>query len=444
MKNKDSVLIRAKSSDVVHSVIYKKVSLDKAIHDAVKKIHGNDVSLFKNICYGTIRFHWELKSKIKRFLKTPIRKRDKIVQILLETAIFQIDRTRIPNHAVVSLTVEAAKKLKKKNHTAFINGILRAYLRSNKKINDIEDESEFNHPIWMIQKIKKDWPDHWKIILESNNEKAPMWLRVNPKKITANKYIDMIASENNVSKSNLGYIGDCKYSVCLKNPIQIDSLPKFYDGYVSIQDGAAQLAVECLLNGKDGRILDACAAPGGKTGQILENIVESSQLTAIEIDPLRAKLIDQNLERLGYKKDILINDLNDIESWWDSEFFDLILLDAPCSSSGVIRRHPDIKHLRKVSDISAYHKKQLKILNSLWSTLSKNGRMIYVTCSLFREENDDVINQFKKKHDNVAHGDLLLNNNIKKQMIKTEYGYQVLPGIMNMDGFYFACLEKKN
>ncbi len=127
-----------------------------------------------------------------------------------------------------------------------------------------------------------------------------------------------------------------------------------------------------------------------------------------------------------------------------SEFFDLILLDAPCSSSGVIRRHPDIKHLRKVSDISAYHKKQLKILNSLWSTLSKNGRMIYVTCSFFKEENDDVINQFKKKHDNVAHGDLLLNNNIKKQMIKTEYGYQVLPGIMNMDGFYFACLEKKN
>ena len=200
--------------------------------------------------------------------------------------------------------------------------------------------------------------------------------------------------------------------------------------------------MECLLNGKDGRILDACAAPGGKTGQILENIVESSQLTAIEIDPLRAKLIDQNLERLGYKKDILINDLNDIESWWDSEFFDLILLDAPCSSSGVIRRHPDIKHLRKASDITAYHKKQLKIINSLWSTLSKNGRMIYVTCSLFREENDDVINQFKKKHDNVAHGDLLLNNNINDVMLKTEFGYQLLPGTRGMDGFYFSLLEK--
>ena len=425
---------------VLNQVIHGKHSLDRAIEKAYKDIDDSEKPLLMNICYGTLRFYWELKAKIDQLLLKPLKKKDKIIENLLQSAIFQIDKTRIPDHAVVSQTVEASRKLNKGHFSSLINGILRTYLRSDREIEKISEEIIFNHPNWMIEKIKQDWPLNWEEILKKNNDRAPMWLRINQKRIETKKYLEQFLINGSKIEVDNKKIND--YSICLKTPISIKSLPGFEEGYVSIQDGAAQLAVDVLLKNKSGRILDACAAPGGKTAQLIENIDSTSSVTAIEIDSERAELIKENLFRLGHSVELIVDDASDIQSWWDSMFFDLILLDAPCSSSGVIRRHPDIKHLRGKNDIYTFQKKQLKIINAMWKILAPKGRLLYVTCSIFKEENDEVMNQFLKKHDNVAFQELLLNNNILKKMIKTRYGYQLFPGTINTDGFYFSCLKK--
>jgi len=438
--NDKGVIVRVQSSLVLNQVIHGKHSLDRAIEQAHKDIEDNEKPLLANICYGTLRFYWELKAKIDQLLSQPLKKKDKIIENLLQSAIFQIDKTRIPDHAVVSQTVEASRKLNKGHFSSLINGILRTYLRSDRDIEKITEEIKFNHPNWMIEKIKQDWPLNWEQILKKNNDRAPMWLRVNQKKIETKKYLKQFLTDESKIEADNMQLND--YAICLKTPISVKYLPGFEEGYVSIQDGAAQLAVDVLLENKSGRILDACAAPGGKTAQLIENIDSTSTVTAIEMDSERAELINENLLRLGHSTEVIVDDASDIESWWDSIFFDLILLDAPCSSSGVIRRHPDIKHLRRKDDIYTFQKKQLKIISAIWKILAPKGRLLYVTCSIFKEENDEVMNQFLEKHDNVALQDLLLNNNILEKMIKTRYGYQLFPGTINTDGFYFSCLKK--
>ncbi len=440
MINDKGVIVRVQSSLVLNQVIHGKRSLDRAIEQAHKDIDDNEKPLLTNICYGTLRFYWELKAKIDQLLSQPLKKKDKIIENLLQSAIFQIDKTRIPDHAVVSQTVEASRKLNKGHFSSLINGILRTYLRSDRDIEKITEEIKFNHPNWMIEKIKQDWPLNWEQILKKNNDRAPMWLRVNQKKIETKKYLKQFLTDESKIEADNMQLND--YAICLKTPISVKYLPGFEEGYVSIQDGAAQLAVDVLLENKSGRILDACAAPGGKTAQLIENIDSTSTVTAIEMDSERAELINENLLRLGHSTEVIVDDASDIESWWDSIFFDLILLDAPCSSSGVIRRHPDIKHLRRKDDIYTFQKKQLKIISAMWKILAPKGRLLYVTCSIFKEENDEVMNQFLEKHDNVALQDLLLNNNILEKMIKTRYGYQLFPGTINTDGFYFSCLKK--
>ena len=440
MINDKGVIVRVQSSLVLNQVIHGKHSLDRAIEQAHKDIEDNEKPLLANICYGTLRFYWELKAKIDQLLSQPLKKKDKIIENLLQSAIFQIDKTRIPDHAVVSQTVEASRKLNKGHFSSLINGILRTYLRSDRDIEKITEEIKFNHPNWMIEKIKQDWPLNWEQILKKNNDRAPMWLRVNQKKIETKKYLKQFLTDESKIEADNMQLND--YAICLKTPISVKYLPGFEEGYVSIQDGAAQLAVDVLLENKSGRILDACAAPGGKTAQLIENIDSTSTVTAIEMDSERAELINENLLRLGHSTEVIVDDASDIESWWDSIFFDLILLDAPCSSSGVIRRHPDIKHLRRKDDIYTFQKKQLKIISAMWKILAPKGRLLYVTCSIFKEENDEVMNQFLEKHDNVALQDLLLNNNILEKMIKTRYGYQLFPGTINTDGFYFSCLKK--
>ena len=440
MINDKGVIVRVQSSLVLNQVIHGKRSLDRAIEQAHKDIDDNEKPLLTNICYGTLRFYWELKAKIDQLLSQPLKKKDKIIENLLQSAIFQIDKTRIPDHAVVSQTVEASRKLNKGHFSSLINGILRTYLRSDRDIEKITEEIKFNHPNWMIEKIKQDWPLNWEEILKKNNDRAPMWLRVNQKKIETKKYLKQFLTDESKIEADNMQLND--YAICLKTPISVKYLPGFEEGYVSIQDGAAQLAVDVLLENKSGRILDACAAPGGKTAQLIENIDSTSTVTAIEMDSERAELINENLLRLGHSTEVIVDDASDIESWWDSIFFDLILLDAPCSSSGVIRRHPDIKHLRRKDDIYTFQKKQLKIISAMWKILAPKGRLLYVTCSIFKEENDEVMNQFLEKHDNVALQDLLLNNNILEKMIKTRYGYQLFPGTINTDGFYFSCLKK--
>lgn len=441
--NNNGAMIRAKAAHVIDAVVNKGRSLDRAIETANIDDTNSQKSLFKAICYGTIRFYWELKLQLGQYISRPIKRKDNIIETLLIIGFFQIKKTRIPSHAIVAQTVEAVRLLKKPNLTAFTNAILRNFIRSSSKecINSNE-EAIFNHPQWLINMFKNSWPHKWQEIIENNNRQAPMWLRVNQKKISSKKYLSKIACSKNLPSEEVGFLGDLDQSICLKNPISVKSLPDFDNGYVSVQDGAAQIAIECLLNDIGGNILDACAAPGGKTGQLLEKINDNSSVTAVDIDPDRVEVIKENLSRLELKAKIITADVADTKSWWDSQLFDLILMDAPCSATGVIRRHPDIKHLKREKDIDALNKIQVNIINSLWSLLKPGGKLLYVTCSVLEEENDLVIKKLQHLHPDVLINNLLLNNNIRDVMHKTNYGYQLLPGTKDMDGFYFSYLEK--
>jgi len=270
-----------------------------------------------------------------------------------------------------------------------------------------------------------------------------MWLRVNRHHGSANEYLEVLAAARGVEKTKIATLPTgFGQAICLVRPWAVDDLPGFREGHVSVQDGAAQIAAPWLMTDGGRRLLDACAAPGGKTGHLLELAEPLATLTAIDSDPARVERINENLVRLGLSATVLSVDACDPDAWWDGERFDRILLDAPCSASGVIRRHPDIKLLRRPGDIDVLARLQLSLLERLWPLLAARGRLLYVTCSVLRQENDAVVRQFKARHEDVSAVAVLPNNNIRDLMVATSQGFQVLPGTHELDGFYFACLEK--
>jgi 16S rRNA (cytosine967-C5)-methyltransferase len=382
---------------------------------------------------------------VAKYLKRPLKARDSVVDALLMVGIFQLTDTRISDHAAVSLTAEAARMLRRPKLVPLVNAVLRNFLRADKPMpgND-EASTQYNHPPWLIEQLRQDWPDHWQAILNGNNERAPMWLRVNPRHHSAAEYLQVLADAKKVKTDAIGImLAGLEQAICLTRPWPVEDLPGFREGAVSVQDGAAQIAAPWLLQGGGKRVLDACAAPGGKTGQLLELAAAESNLTAVDADAKRAAIVTENLRRLGLDATVLVADASKQEQWWRGERFDRILLDAPCSATGVIRRHPDIKHLRRCSDIEAAAELQFSLLESLWALLDAGGRLLYVTCSVLREENDDIISRFRAAHDDVSETAMLPNNNIRDLMEPTPQGFQVLPGTHKLDGFYFACLEKK-
>ena len=265
-----------------------------------------------------------------------------------------------------------------------------------------------------------------------------MWLRVNPAHGTAAEYLEqleLIGIEGEV-------MDEAPQAVKLSVPRSVDELPGFADGQVSVQDAAAQFAAPLLLADVSGRVLDACAAPGGKTGHLLELAGDRIELTAIDNDPQRLQLVADNLERLGMDATLIAADASNPGSWWNKEPFDAILLDAPCSASGVIRRHPDIKHLRRAADIDALSALQGQLLDALWPLVAAGGRLLYVTCSLLRQENDAVVAAFLERTSDAREYDMLQDYNIRDLMRDKACGHQILPGTADMDGFYYAGLTK--
>jgi 16S rRNA (cytosine967-C5)-methyltransferase len=329
--------------------------------------------------------------------------------------------------------------LRRPKYAGLINAVLRNYLRQDLANAEPEDdESRFNHPAWFIDALREDWPEDWQRILEANNDRAPMWLRVNRKRLTAGDYLQRYAEPEDGHELKSGFV----HAIRLASPLPVARLPGFADGDVSVQDAAAQIAAPWLLMHGGMRILDACAAPGGKTGHLLELASPDSTLTAIDVDEERLEGIHENLERLGLNAKVLAGDASKPGQWWDGKRFDRILLDAPCSASGVIRRHPDIKVLRKASDIDALASRQTAMLEALWPLLEPSGRLLYVTCSVLAAENDAVIGDFLARHGNAHEDRVLPNYNIRDLMVEKTCGFQVLPGSQGLDGFYYACLER--
>jgi len=438
-ETKSGARLRAEAAKAVNAVVAQGRSLDAVLGELDEQLNPADRPLLKMLCYGTLRHHFRLREDLRKLLERPLKARDSVIESLLAIGLFQLIDTRIPDHAAVSMTVEAARLLRRPKYAGLINAVLRNFLRQDIGRQEAgDDESRFNHPAWFIDALRADWPDDWQQILEANNDRAPMWLRVNQKRTTTTDYIDRLAQADDGHGVLSGFI----HAIRLAKPVPVAELPGFADGDVSVQDAAAQIAAPWLLMGGGSRILDACAAPGGKTGHLLELASPDSVLTAIELDPERLASIHENLERLRLDATVLAADASKPKEWWDGQPFDRILLDVPCSASGVIRRHPDIKLLRRESDIEALAGLQTRLLDALWPLLAPSGRLLYVTCSVLAAENDAVVGDFLARHSNAREDRLLLNYNIRDLMVEKTCGVQVMPGSQGLDGFYFACLER--
>ena len=438
-ENVTGAKLRATAAQVVDNVMSKGRSLDRALADFQGQVSERDRALLRMLSYGTLRSHWHLQAWINTLLSRPLKARDSCINELLAVGLFQLSDTRIPDHAVVSETVEAARHLGRPKLAPLVNAILRRFLRD--RISEqppSNEEAEYDHPRWLIEMFRADWADDWQSILAANNDRAPMWLRVNPAHGSAADYVLRLKEIEIESE----LVAGLPQAVRLSEPQSVDILPGFSEGHVSVQDAAAQLAAPWLLTDVKGRILDACAAPGGKSSHLLEVGGPGIDLTCVDNDAERLDGISKNLDRLRLRATVSCGDASNPNEWWDKEAFDGILLDAPCSASGVIRRHPDIKHLRRSTDITALAKTQLAMLQGLWPTLRPGGRLLYVTCSVLAAENDVVVTRFLADHDDAKESAVLQNNNIHDLMRDKACGHQVLPGTAGLDGFYFACLEK--
>jgi 16S rRNA (cytosine967-C5)-methyltransferase len=431
---------RAVAAEVVDAVVSGGQSLDAAIAEREERVSPTDRSLLRMLCFGTIRNHWQLQHWISQLLGRPLKKRDSVINALLAVGLFQLYDTRIPDHAAVSQTVEAARQLRRPKLAGLLNACMRRFGRENIAEQAVADEqARWNHPQWLLETLRKDWPADYEAILEANDSRAPMWLRVNSARQSAAAYLARLADDDKTAELLEG-IPD---AVRLTEPCSVEELPGFMDGDASVQDAAAQIPARWLMADRPMRVLDACAAPGGKSGHLLELGGAGFELTAIDSDARRIERVRENHARIGLDATIVVADASKPREWWDGRPFDAVLLDAPCSATGVIRRHPDIKLLRRASDIDDLSALQGAVLSALWQVLAPGGRLLYVTCSVLAMENDGVVQGFLETNDDAVEDSVLPNNNIRDLMRRKACGYQVLPGTAGLDGFYYACLVKK-
>ena len=401
---------------------------------------GSSKPLVQQICYGALRHFFFYERAIDLLVDKPLPEKHLDVSLLILTGLYSIDHLKRPAHASVNHVVGAAPKIKKGWAKGLINAVLRRYQREKETLLPQIEESEeavTNHPAWLAAIIQQDWPRHPEI-LENNNQHAPMTLRVNLSRITRSEYIEQLA--DNHIEAREGAFTDS--AIILKEPTHALSLPGFSEGLVSIQDEAPQLA-PVFMNLEPGmRVLDACAAPGGKTCHILESTSDIS-LTAVDRDQKRTGLISDNLSRLQLSATVVTESL---ETFTPDESFDRILLDVPCSATGIIRRHPDIKLLREPEDIDKLCTVQRVLIHKAFELLRPGGELLYSTCSILRQENDQVIAAFLEQQENASL--ISLKHSLADQpdslLVGTEFGLQFLPTHDDHDGFYYAALRKES
>ena len=433
--------LRAAAAKAVHAVVEEGRSLDVMLREFEPVVPDADRALYRNLAFGTVRHFYRLREWQQELVRRRVKRRDRLLESLINVGLFQLTSTRIPDHAVVSETVAAARVLRLNAYAGLVNAALRRFVRDDlEAVAPKTEEARFNHPQWIIDRLRKDWPDDCDAILTANNQRAPMWLRVNTRKTSVAAYLASLG-EAGIAFSLLPGLPE---AVLLEEPQSVVGLPGFADGLVSVQDGAAQVPAGWLLADGAGRVLDACAAPGGKTAHLLELGGEAIELDALDVDAERLESVRENLERLSLSARMVAADAAEPDSWWDGRPYDRILLDAPCSASGVIRRHPDIKLLRRSDDIPALSALQARLLETLWGVLAPGGELLYVTCSVFSAENDAVVEAFLERTPDAVPANLLPNNNIRALMHERGPGYQLLPGTRGLDGFYYAGFRKQS
>lgn len=424
---------RAVAAQAVFQVIEQGRSLSQALPQLSHKLSARDRGMAQALAYGVLRHLPQLNFMVGSLLEKPLKGELKVLHSLLLVGAYQLAYMGSAEHAAVSATVDAAVALKRQKQKGLVNGVLRNIQRQLPQLmQQLEQKPALahGHPRWLAERIQTAYPQQAQRIFAANNAQAPMWLRINTQKTNRSDYLNLLADAGiEVLES-----APLPTAICLAQPVDVHALPHFSEGWISVQDIAAQHAA-WLLNAEAGeRILDCCAAPGGKTAHILEQQPQAEVL-AIDVDAKRLERVHENLARLQLSAEVKTADASEVTGWWDGRWFDRILLDAPCSATGVIRRHPDIKWLRREADIAELAALQARILDALWPTLKPGGTLVYATCSILPEENHKQIEAFKQRHPDAIAVATAPNNSVE---------WQWLPGgELNGDGFYFAKLEKR-
>ncbi|AZG34359.1 MULTISPECIES: 16S rRNA (cytosine(967)-C(5))-methyltransferase RsmB [Shewanella] len=423
--------VRALAAKAIYEVLEKGMSLSVALPDQQQHLqNGKDKALLAELCYGVMRQLPQLDKCVSDCLAKPFKGKQRILHQLLIVGCYQLYFTRIPAHAAISETAEACRQLRFDGLVKVVNGVLRTIQRQDAALNTDSETLRFNTPAWFIKRLQQAYPDHWQNIIEQSHQRPPMWLRNNQQSQTRDAYLAALAQHDIPAQA-----GPSQDAILLEGAKDVTALPDFMQGAVSVQDGAAQWAATLLAPMADELILDACAAPGGKSCHLLE-LAPDINLVAVDFDQKRLARVQQNLDRLHLKAQLIHGDAADIPSWWQGQQFDRILLDAPCSATGVIRRHPDIKWLRKNSDIEELANLQTQILDHCWQWLKPGGCLLYATCSILPQENSQQVELFLTRTPDAS----LVP--IEQQTHLDDIGWQILPGQDNMDGFYYARLVK--
>ena len=427
---------RLAAARALATVLQGKASLASSLPPLLDKVEPRDRGLAQELAFGTARWQPRLQLLAEKLLQKPFKAADRDVEALLLVGLYQLLHTRIPAHAAIGETVACVDKLKKSSLKGLLNGVLRNAQRDHAALFaelDRDPVLHTAHPRWLQKRLKADWPEHWQAICAANNQHPPLILRVNRRQARRESYLAEL--------HNAGIeAAPCIFSrdaIRLLQPCDVKTLPGFMNGRVSVQDEAAQLAADLLDLAPGQRVLDACAAPGGKTCHLLETEPGLQEVIALDLEPSRLARVEENLARLQLQATLVAADGRDVAAWWDGKPFQRILLDAPCSATGVIRRHPDIKLTRQAEDIAALATLQGELLDALWPTLEVGGVLLYATCSVLPQENSDNIAAFLQRTPGARELDITASFGLKQA-----HGRQLLPQADGHDGFYYAKLIK--
>ena len=427
--------LRIIAAQILCRVLKDGQSLTAALDENLTALkEAKDRAFVQALCYGVIRDYQSLECALNLLLDKPFRNKDIDIKVLILIGLYQLRAMRVKSHAAVSETVAAVGK--KTWAKAVINAALRQYLRDSVAIDARVDSNilaSSSHPQWLLEAIHHDWAEQAKKIIAQNNQQPPMTLRVNLSRTSRDEYLKIL--ENQAIAAHK--ISLSETAIQLAQAVPVEQLPHFSEGWISVQDAAAQFAAPLLQLQAGQRVLDICAAPGGKTCAILEFEQQLAEVVAVDIDEKRLKRVEENLQRLSLSARLIVGNAAQPQQWWDGYTFDRILLDAPCSALGVIRRHPDIKLLRRPDDIPVLQQLQKDILEAAWNMLKSGGVLLYATCSILKAENEQQITAFLASHPDSF--EMPIDADWGQQRLA---GRQILTGDLEMDGFYYARLGK--
>jgi 16S rRNA (cytosine967-C5)-methyltransferase len=398
-----------------------------------------EFSLIQESSYGCCRWYFALETLLGQLLNKPLKKQDLDIKCLMICALYQLRELEVAEYAVINESVSAVQIFKKPWAKGLVNAVLRGYQRKKDELEKALTASQPNgglaFPKWLDSEISRQWPEQALSVFHNSNQRPPMTLRVNLTRNSREQYLESLAQAG--VGATAGDLTDS--ALYLDNPAPVTDLPGFAEGLVSVQDEASQLVPNLLRLEPGQHVLDACAAPGGKSSHMLESEGSLTRLTSIDISQSKLDRIRENLERLGLESNLVAADAGELEVWWDGTHFDRILLDAPCSATGVIRRHPDIKLLRRPDQVKSLAKIQSSLLTKLWTCLKPGGLLLYTTCSLLRQENEETIRRFLDSTDSAKYEAIAADWGVE-----CAFGRQLLPGTSSgPDGFFYAVLRKE-